>query len=139
MYLLDTNVVSELRRRRQANPGVLAWSERADSSHNYLSCITLLEAEYGALLIERRDRVQGALMRRWVERDLVRRFAGRILSIDYSIALRCAALHVPDRRQERDALIAATALVHRMAVVTRNVHDFAPMGVRVINPWDDND
>lgn len=136
MFLIDTNVVSELRKRQKANPAVLEWSRSTDASDHYLSCITLLEAEYGALLIERRDPVQGALMRRWVERDLLGGFSGRVLNVDAQVALRCAALHVPNRRQERDAMIAATALVHDLIVVTRNTRDFEGTGARLLNPWE---
>lgn len=135
MYVVDTNVISELRKRDRADPRVLEWAERNDPGLFYLSCITLLELEYGALLIARRDPVQGRLMRRWVEREIMVRFAGRILAIDVPIALACAALHVPDPRPDRDAWIAATALVNDMTVVTRNTRDFAATGARVFNPW----
>jgi predicted nucleic acid-binding protein len=135
-HLIDTNVLSELRKRERAEPAVLKWADAAKSEEHFISCMTVLEAEYGALLIERRDTIQGSLMRRWVERDILGRFAGRILAIDEIVALRCSALHVPNRRPERDALIAATALVHDLTVVTRNTRDFEGTGVRLFNPWD---
>jgi predicted nucleic acid-binding protein len=101
----------------------------------FLSAITVMELELGTLLAERRDAVQGAMLRSWLNGQVLPAYLGRILVVDVQVAVRCAALHVPDRRSERDALIAATALVHGMTVVTRNVADFAPTGVPVLNPW----
>lgn len=135
MFVVDTNVISELRKRNRADANVLAWADRSDPAGFYLSCITLLEIRYGALLIQRRDPTQGRLMLAWLDNDILGGFAGRILPIDAEIALRCAALHVPDPRPDRDAYIAATALVHGLTVVTRNVRDFEGAGVKVINPW----
>lgn len=137
MWVLDTNVVSELRKVRsgKADTRVAAWSEEVDAATLYLSAITVLELETGILLVERRDTAQGALLRIWLERHVLPAFEGRILPVDTAVARRCARLHVPDRHGERDALIAATALVHGMTVVTRNVQDFAPLGVEVVNPW----
>ena len=135
MYLLDTNVVSELRRARKAHPGVRMWARTHSAASLYLSVISILELEIGILLIERRDRKQGGILRSWMDGHVVPAFAGRILAIDIAVAQRCAALHVPDPRSDRDALIAATALVHGMTVVTRNVSHFRPMGMAVINPW----
>lgn len=135
MYLLDTNVVSELRRARKAHPRVRMWARTHSAASLYLSVISILELEIGILLIERRDRKQGGILRSWMDGHVVPAFAGRILAIDIAVAQRCAALHVPDPRSDRDALIAATALVHGMTVVTRNVSHFQPMGMAVINPW----
>jgi predicted nucleic acid-binding protein len=137
MFLLDTNVISELRKSGsgKADPHVVAWAERAPTAALYLSAITILELELGVLQIERRDAAQGAMLRAWLEGQVMTAFDGRILSVDTGVARRCARLHVPDPRAERDALIAATALTHSMAVVTRNVADFEPTGVALINPW----
>jgi predicted nucleic acid-binding protein len=98
--------------------------------------MSLLEIERGALRIARRDNVQGRILRAWIDDQILARFEGRILVVDSAVALRCALLHVPDPRPERDALIAATALVHGMTMVTRDVGDFATMGVSLLNPWD---
>ncbi|MCP5162190.1 MAG: type II toxin-antitoxin system VapC family toxin [Hahellaceae bacterium] len=138
MYLLDTNIVSELRKVRagKADPNVAAWSERVDASELFVSAITILELELGVLSIERKDAVQGAVLRAWLEQHVLPEFTGRTLPVDTAVAQRCARLHVPDRRSERDALIAATALVHGMTVVTRNVADFQPTGVTLLNPWE---
>jgi predicted nucleic acid-binding protein len=136
MYILDTNVLSELRRRDKAHPGVAAWADAVDQRELYLSVITVLEVEMGILALARRDQAQSAVLGAWLKDRVLPAFAGRILPIDVAVAQRCAQLHVPDPRAERDALIAATALTHRMAVVTRNVADFKPMGVVLLNPWE---
>jgi predicted nucleic acid-binding protein len=137
MYLLDTNVVSELRKTNsdRADRLVTAWARGIAAESMFLSAISVLELERGTLLMERRDPAQGAMLRSWMENLVIPSFAGRILPVDTPVALRCAALHVPDPKSYRDALIAATALVHGMTVVTRNVSDFEPSGVAVLNPW----
>ncbi|WP_210245129.1 type II toxin-antitoxin system VapC family toxin [Methylobacterium sp. WL9] len=137
MYVLDTNVVSELRKVRlgKANANVVAFFETVDAGDLFVSAITILELELGVLTIERRDTAQGALLRSWLEQQVLPEFADRTLAIDTAVARRCARLHSPDRRSERDALIAATALVHGMTVVTRNVADFHPTGVPLLDPW----
>ena len=138
MYVLDTNVVSELRKVRlgKADVNLTAWTDTVDAAELFVSAITILELELGVLSVERRDATQGALLRSWLEQHVLPEFSRRTLPVDTAVALRCARLHVPDRRGESDALIAATALVHGMTVVTRNVADFRPTGVALINPWD---
>lgn len=138
MYMLDTNVVSELRKLRtgKADANVVAWAQNVDAADLFISVISIIELELGVVSIERKDATQGALLRAWLEQQVLPEFADRTLSIDTAVAQRCARLHVPDRRNERDALIAATALVHGMSVVTRNVVDFKPMGVALVNPWE---
>ena len=137
MFVLDTNVVSELRKVRigKADANVAAWTESVDAADLFVSAITIMELELGVLSIERKDAKQGALLRAWLEQHVVPEFSSRTLPVDTAVAQRCARLHVPDKRSERDALIAATALVHGMAVVTRNVDDFKPTGVPVVSPW----
>ena len=138
MYVLDTNVLSELRKVRlgTADANVAAWAESVDAAALFVSVISVMELELGVLAIERRDATQGAMLRAWLDLQVLPEFAERTLPIDTAVAQRCARLHVPDKRGERDALIAATALVHGMAVVTRNVADFKPTGVVTVNPWD---
>ncbi|KAA1189104.1 type II toxin-antitoxin system VapC family toxin [Photorhabdus heterorhabditis] len=138
MYVLDTNVVSELRKVRvgKADPNVAAWTESVDAASLYVSAITIMELELGVLLIERKDATQGAMLRAWLEQHVLPEFSGRTLPVDTAVAQRCARLHVPDKSCERDALIAATALVHGMTVVTRNVADFKSTGVTILNPWE---
>ena len=137
MYLLDTNVVSELRKVRlgKADANVAAWADSVDAAELFVSAITIMELELGVLSIERKDAAQGAVLRAWMERHVLPEFAERTLPVDTAVAQRGARLHVPDRRGERDALIAATALVHGMAMVTRNVADFEPTGVTIVDPW----
>ncbi len=136
MYLLDTNVVSELRKLGdgKADARVVAWVSSRDAAAFYVSALTLLELEIGILRIERRDVEQGARLRAWMDQHVLPEFLGRTLPVDSTVALRCARLHVPDPRAERDALIAATAIVHGMTVVTRNVADFQATGAEVIDP-----
>lgn len=138
MYVLDTSVVSELRKAKagRADRGVTAWAQSVPSSSLFLCAITILELEHGVLLVERRDEAQGAMLRAWMADNVLPAFHGRVLPIDTRVALRCARLHVPNPCTERDALIAASALVHDMVVVTRNVTDFTPTGVDVLNPWE---
>ena len=137
MFVLDTNVVSELRKVRpgKADANVSAWTQSVDAADLFVSAITIMELELGVLSIERRDVTQGGMLRAWLEQQVLPEFAGRTLPVDTAVAQRCARLHVPDRRGERDALIAATALVHGMTVVTRNVADFKFSGVPLVNPW----
>ena len=135
MYILDTNVISELRKGKKAERSVRMWAQTLPTASLYLSVVSVLELEIGTLLAERRDQEQGAILRAWIDGHVLPSFAGRILAIDTAVAQRCASLHVPNPRSDRDALIAATALVHGMTVVTRNVSDFQTTGVAVVNPW----
>ena len=139
MYLLDTNVIAELRKAKspKANHNVLAWADSVSAASLFLSVITVLELEKGVLLVERRDPPQGALLRSWLNTYVFPAFRDRILPVDTAVAQCCARLHVPAPRPDRDALIAATALVHGLTVVTRNVEDFTPTGVTIVNPWTD--
>ena len=139
MFLLDTNVLSELRKARlgRADERVVAWAGAQAADEQFVSVVTLGELERGVLLKERRDPRQGAVLRKWLDADILPGFEGRTLPIDRAVAVRAAALHVPDPRGAYDALIAATALVHGLTVVTRNTDDFAAMNVRLLDPWDD--
>jgi predicted nucleic acid-binding protein len=137
MFLLDTNVISELRKARagKADPRVAAWAAEVPPVTLFLSVITVHELEIGTLLVERRDPGQGAILRAWLDDHVLPVFADRVLPVDTAVARRGAALHIPDPRPIRDALIAATALVHGLTVVTRNVSDFVSTGATVFNPW----
>lgn len=138
MFLLDTNVVSELRKAKAgtADWRVVSWASRVPADLLFVSAITILELETGVLLVQRRDPQQGARLRAWMDRQVLTAFAGRVLPVDIAVAQRCAALHVTDPKSDRDALIAATAMVHGMTVVTRNGADFIATGVPLLNPWD---
>lgn len=137
MLLLDTNVISELRKVQtaKADPQFIQWANQLILSELYVSAISIMEIETGILRIERRDFQQGQLLRRWLEQQVLPTFEKRILAVDIKVALVCARLHVPDPRSERDALIAATAITHGMTVVTRNIADFQATGVSLLNPW----
>ena len=136
MYVLDTNVISEL---RKGKPGqaqqVRAWAAGHPVSQLFLSAITVLEMEIGTQLMERRDDAQGAVLRHWADRVQVE-FDSRVLAFTSLTAKLCASLHVPDKRSFRDSMIAATAIEHAFAIVTRNVRDFEGMGLRIIDPWE---
>jgi predicted nucleic acid-binding protein len=157
MLLLDTNVISELRKTAngRADPAVAAWAARQDPESTFISAVTVFEIEQGVLRMERRDRRQGAALRRWFEARVLPGFDGRILPFDTEVARRCAALHVPDPKPERDdeqvatspgggcavwgtahlVMIAATALVHGLTLATRNLADFRDMGAKLVDPW----
>jgi toxin FitB len=141
MFLLDTNVVSELRKARagRADKNVATWAASVPAASMFVSVITIQELEIGVLLAEQRDPTQGAILRQWLEQQVLPTFAERIVPVDTAVARRSAMLHVPDPRPVRDALIAATALVHGMSVVTRNVANFAPMGAEIVDPWQATD
>lgn len=137
MFILDTNVASELRKVRlgKADENVAKWADSVNTTDLYLSVITIQELEIGILLVERRDPLQGAMLRSWLNSHVLPAFANRILPVDTPVARRSAQLHVPNPQPIRDGLIAATALVHGMTVVTRNVDDFKSTGVQLLNPW----
>lgn len=138
MFLLDTNVVSELRKAKagKADPGVVEWADHVAPALMFLSVISVHELEHGVLLGERSDPTKGELLRRWLDCSVLPAFSERVIPIDVPVVMRAAALHVPDPAPFRDALIGATALVHGMTVVTRNVADFEGFtDVEILNPW----
>ena len=134
-YLLDTNVVSALRRRDRAEKRVLDWFKAVAGAEFFVSVLTMMEIEIGVRRLELYDKRQAAVIRRWKEGLLETQFRGRFVNVDLEIAERCATLHIPDPKPEIDALIAATAIVKRLTLVTRNERDFAGMPVAVVNPW----
>lgn len=135
-YLIDTNVLSEIRKGRTAAAGVVAFFSAHPGDDFALSVITILEIEIGIRAKARSDEGQARSIGLWLHGNVIPTFGARILPVTMPVALKCAELHVPDRKPERDALIAATAIVHGLTVVTRNVKDFAPTGVPTFNPWD---
>ncbi|WP_271022935.1 type II toxin-antitoxin system VapC family toxin [Rhizobium sp. RCAM05973] len=138
MLLLDTNVVSELRKvaSGRADPNVAAWNETIDPAETFISSVVLHELEIGVRLVEHNDPVAGKVLRNWLENTVLGTFSGRILPLDEAAAVQAAKWHVPNPRPINDAYIAAVAFTRRMTLVTRNVKDFEGMGVNLVNPWD---
>ncbi|MBT8606004.1 type II toxin-antitoxin system VapC family toxin [Polynucleobacter paneuropaeus] len=137
MYLLDTNVVSEFRKAGtgRISKRVEQWAEGISANSMFISVISIFELEMGILQIERRDKKQGSVLRKWLNKNVLGTFSERVLPIDTAVAQRCASLHVPNPKSERDAMIVATAIEHRMTIVTRNVSDFSQSGVKIFDPW----
>ncbi|SMF56579.1 hypothetical protein SAMN02982989_0180 [Xaviernesmea oryzae] len=138
MLLLDTNVVSELRKvaSGRADPNVVVWNETVDPAETFISTVVLHELEIGVLLVEHNDAAAGRVLRNWLENTVLTAFSGRILPLDEAAAVQAAKWHVPNPRPINDAYIAAIAFTRRMTLVTRNVRDFEGMGVALVNPWD---
>lgn len=136
-YLVDTNVVSELGKFQtgRADANVAAWFKQVSDDETTISAVTVFELELWVLRTRRRDPRQEQALSTWLK-PLIESYRPRLLMIDFAVATRAAHLHVPDPRPDRDTFIAATALVHGLTVVTRNVKDFAPMGVGLLNPWE---
>nr|WP_314085575.1 type II toxin-antitoxin system VapC family toxin [uncultured Shinella sp.] len=137
MYLLDTNVVSELRKTSsgRVDANVLRWSQSVPPALCHVSAISILELEIGVRQMERGDVRQAEPLRRWLDGTVLPFFRDRILPVDLAVVLRLAEMSVPNRPPERDGLIGATAYVHNMVLVTRNVADFEGAGLRILNPW----
>ncbi|MFK0166937.1 type II toxin-antitoxin system VapC family toxin [Rhizobium sp. NPDC090279] len=138
MLLLDTNVVSELRKvaSGRADPNVVVWNETVDPAETFISSVVLHELEIGVRLVEHNDPVAGMVLRNWLENTVLGAFSGRILPLDEAAAVHAAKWHVPNPKPINDAYIAAVAFTRRMTLVTRNVKDFEGMGVNLVNPWD---
>ena len=137
MYLLDTNVISELRKAgsNKADANVIQWAKDKSTTSLFISTITVLEIDMGVLQIERKDPKQAVIYRTWLNSHVLKAFCDRLLLFDTSVALKCAQLHVPNPTSARDAMIAATSIIHGLTLVTRNEKDFKHMGIDVVNPW----
>ena len=138
MYLLDTNIVSESRKlgTLRIDPVAALWLDRIDVEETFLSAMTIFELERGVRQMERRDAAQGLLLRRWLGGQVLPTYETRILSMSGAVALVCAGLHIPDPKSERDAWIAATAIDGGLTLATRNLGDFAGLGVRLVDPFE---
>lgn len=138
MFLIDTNVISEARKGRKANPGVQSFFRQADEQGRglYLSAITVGELRRGVDLIRHRgDQDQAQRLENWLMR-LVQNYRDRVLDIDLEIAMLWGRLRVPHPEHEIDKLIAATAWLHGLTLVTRNTKDFQQTGVSLLNPFE---
>lgn len=138
MYLLDTNVVSELRKigKGRADANVTRWFHSIKTRHTWLSVITLVEIQVGILRLERRDPASARHLADWFRDQLLPEYTNRILSLDIHAAMICAEFHIPEQSPLNDAYIAAIAKAHNLSVVTRNTRDFERFGVRLINPFE---
>jgi len=137
MYLVDTNVISEIRKRDRADKGVMAFFRKAaqDDADLYLSVVTIGELRRGVEIIRHRgDKPQATRLENWLD-GVRREFASNVLAVDEEIGQLWGRLRVPHPEHSLDKLIAATALIHDLIVVTRNVDDFAGTGARVLNPF----
>jgi predicted nucleic acid-binding protein len=135
LFLLDTNVVSELRKAARCDARVTAWQAAQKPEACFLSVITLLEIRLGIELARKSDREKAGVLEAWFEQRVKPGFAGRIIAVDEKISEMCGRLHAQRPRSFRGGLILSTAAVHSLTVVTRNVKDFADSGVAVIDPW----
>jgi predicted nucleic acid-binding protein len=141
MYLLDTPVISELRKARTGgcDAGVMRWASGIARQNLYMSAISLLELENGVAKVERRDKTLAAPLRLWLDEQVMTAFDGRILPVDVAIVKKRAGLaqteSKPEAKNERDALLAATAQVHGLVLVTRNTSAFKASRIKLFNPW----
>lgn len=133
-YLLDTNVLGELR-SKHGDVGVKHWIAGQRSTDLAISVITVIEIELEVRRRTRSDPRAGALLDQWLRERVLTAFIGRILPLDLDAARYVAPIHLPDAAPDHAALIAATALAHDLAVVTRNERDFHRASVRLVNPW----
>lgn len=138
MYLLDTNIISESRKlgTSRIDRQAARWFAQVDVETSFVSAMTIFELERGVRQMERRDAAQGSVLRRWLSDQIMTTYEHRTLPLTRAVALICAGLHIPDPKSERDAWIAATAIDAKLTLVSRNVNDFATMGVELINPFE---
>jgi len=137
MYLIDTNVISEIRKGNKANPGVRQFFDVAiqENTPLYISAITIGELGRGVdWIFHRGDAIQGKLLKDWLN-TLLDQYRNNILGIDADIALLWGKLRVPEPAHALDKLIAATGIIYGLTVVTRNTKDFDNTGVRLLNPF----
>jgi toxin FitB len=141
MFLLDTNIISESRKlgTSRIDPRAALWFAQVDVETSFISAMTIFELERGVGQMERRDAKQGSVLRRWLDDQIMTTYENRTLALSREVALICAGLHIPDPKSERDAWIAATAIDAELTLVSRNVGDFASMGVNLINPFEEQD
>lgn len=136
MYVLDTNLVSEIRKvPAKKNPAVQRWLEQQYSDQLFITSITVYELEVGVQRLARKDSAQATLIGDWLHGTLLPGFEGRVLDLDLESSLIAATYQVPDPRPSADCFIAAITQRHHMKLVTRNTKDFLAMNIPLINPW----
>jgi predicted nucleic acid-binding protein len=136
MFLLDTNLLSELRSEKRCHPKVKAWQQRTSLASCWISVVNLLEIRQEIGQVERSDKAFATILNGWLENQVKRSFAGKIVSISPEIAERAGRISAERTRGLADCLIAATALERRLILVTRNVGDFEDVnGLKIVNPW----
>ena len=138
MYLLDTNIVSELRKLEtgKIHPQVYRWIKSNGFTHTYISAVTLAEIQTGILSLARKDKAQAASLDNWFTNRLLPAYRTKTLPVDTKVALIYAQLNVPNKRPINDAYIAATAIAHNLKLVTRNIQDFQGMPITLENPFE---
>lgn len=135
-YLIDTNVISELRKADRCDPQVAAWQNSISGEELFASAISMMEIRRGVLNAKRTNAEFAKLLEEWYEGQVKLAFLGRVLSVDLAIAERCSELMNNRSRGMADALIASTAYEHDLILATRNIADFSDTGIEVVNPWD---
>ncbi|WP_124054864.1 type II toxin-antitoxin system VapC family toxin [Arcanobacterium ihumii] len=136
MFLLDTNVISEIRKpQSRIDANVKQWFEDKSPLDCYLSSTTIYEIEMGIVQVNRKDKPQAAILRYWLENHVLAAFENRILPMETAVARAAANLQKRRTLPYRDCIIGATALVNGLTMVTRNVADFESMPISLVNPW----
>jgi PIN family toxin-antitoxin system, toxin component len=138
MYLLDTNIISELKKldSGKIHPQVQRWAYSINLMQTKISVVSITEIRTGILSLARKDQAQAASLDNWFTNRLLPAYRTRTLSVDTEVALICAQLHIPAKRPINDAYIAATAIAHNLTLVTRNVRDFQGLPLMLENPFE---
>ena len=138
MYLLDTNIISELKKldSGKIHPQVQRWAYSINLMQTKISVVSITEIRTGILSLTRKDQAQAASLDNWFTNRLLPAYRTRTLSVDTEVALICAQLHIPAKRPINDAYIAATAIAHKLKLVTRNIQDFQGMPITLENPFE---